>query len=328
MTDNSQEFTQRTVRAVIVCLLVVFAYTNLVLAPKKKAQSPVAPPPQQAVQIPQQADKATTAVTAPQAGPVQVVGAPQAQAQHPTAADIQAAGITYVQSGLIKVGFSHLGARVQSYALLNYKARQGDEAPLDIVGDLSNSTLPLGVYVGNENDENVRYQLVSVNGAPATASPANLQIAPGGAVTVEFKGTLPSGHSITKSITLSDNSYLFAVDVNLGSTASGQSIWVEWLHRYHQDSSRSSGLSHVTVLDGANKIHHLSADQLKSQTRETARWIALGDLYFMASLIPPAGENNAALALSGETYIGRVAAPENGGKFTIYAGPKIYRTTV
>ena len=322
MTDSSQEFNKRTVRAVIVCLLVVFVYTNLFLAPKKKAQAPVTPPPQQALQIPQQGDKVTTPVAEQQPSPVQVVGAPQPQ--HPTAADVQSAGITYVQSGLIKVGFSHLGARVQSYSLLNYKARQGDETPLDIVGDLNNAALPLGVYVGNENDESVRYQLATVNGAPATASPANLQIAPGGTVTLEFKGSLPSGRSISKSVTLNDDSYLFTVDVTLGSVVAGQSVWLEWLHRYPEEQSRNTGLSHVTVFDAADKIDHLAADQLKTQVRETAKWIALSDLYFMTTLIPPMSEGSAALALTGDTYIGRVSGTETGGKFTVFAGPKVY----
>lgn len=322
MADNSQEHTQRTVRAVIVCLLVVFVYTNLFLAPKKQPAAPAPSAPQQAPQAPQVSEKVATQVVAQPAGPVQVVGAQQPT--HPTAEAIRAAGITYVQSGLIKVGFSHLGARVQSYLLSDYKATQGDETPLDIVGDLHDAALPLGVYVGNENDENVVYQLASVNGTPPTASSAILQIAPGGKVTLEFKGVLPSGNPITKSITLTDFSYLFTVDVALGSKVTGQNIWLEWLHRYPEEQSRSGGLTHVAVLDGANKVQHLAADQLKSQVRETARWISLGDLYFMASLIPALGENNAALALSGDLYIGRVAGSDAGGNFTVFAGPKVY----
>jgi YidC/Oxa1 family membrane protein insertase len=326
VTDNSQESNQRTIRAVIVCLLVVFVYTNLFLAPKKKAQAPVAPVPQQAQQNAQaarSAEVAPTVIAAKPSGPVQVVGAQQPA--HPSAADVQAAGITYVQSGLLKVGFSHLGARVQSYSLSNYKKQQGDEAPLDLVGDLHDAALPLGIYRGNENDERVTYTLASVNGAPASSSPANLQIAPGGKVSLEFKGALPSGVPITKTVTLSDNSYLFTVDVAIGSSSAGQNVWLEWLHTYPEEQSRNANLSHTTYLDGANKIHHLSADELKSQVRATTKWVALGDLYFMASLIPALAENNAALARTGDLYIGRVAGTDNGGSFTIFAGPKVYK---
>ena len=324
MTDNSQEFNQRAVRAVIVCLLVVFTYTNFFLAPKKKQSTTPAPQSQQiAPQVSQQPVGAPAQPVAQPSGPVQVVG--QQQPKHPSAADIQAAGVTYIQSGISRVGISHLGARVQSYALNNYKSKQGDETPLDMIGDLHDSALPLGVYVGAENDENVRYVLSSVNGAPATASPANLQIAQGGNVTLDFTGTLPSGVPITKTITVTEGSYLFTVNVTLGRpVAQGQAVWLEWSHRFPQDSSRSSALTHVTYLDGANKIHHLTADDLKIQQRETSQWIALGDLYFMASLIPPLADNNAALARDGELYIGRVAGSETGGKFTVYAGPKIY----
>ncbi len=321
MTDNSQEFNQRTVRAVIVCLLVVFVYTNLFMAPKKRPQTPVTPASQQAQQAPVVGEKSAAPVVAKPASPVQVVGAPQPV--HPSAAEVQASGVTYVQSGLIKVGFSHLGARVQSYLLNDYKATQGDETPLDLVGDLHDAALPLGVYVGNENDERVVYTLASVNGARPTASPANLQIASGGNVILEFKGVLPSGTAITKTVTLSDNSYLFTVGVTLASSIPGQSVWLEWLHRYSDADSRTA-VSHATYLDGANKIHHLSADQLKTQVREVARWISLGDLYFMASLMPSQGEFTSALALTGDLYIARVAGSENGGSFSVFAGPKIY----
>lgn len=326
MADNSQEFNQRTVRAVVVCLLVVFVYTNFFLAPKKQRQAPVQPAPQQSQQIaqaPRASESTPITITTQPSGPVQVVGAPQPA--HPSASDIQAAGITYVQSGLIRVGFSHLGARVRSYSLNNYKAKQGDETPLDIVGDIHDAALPLGVYRGSENDEMVRYALTAVNGSAPSSSPANLQIAPEGKVSLEFKGTLPSGASITKTVTMSDNSYLFSVDVAVASPVAGQAVWLEWLHRYPEEKSRNSGLSHATYLDGANKIHHLSADELKTQVRATTQWIALGDLYFMSSLIPSLAENNAALARTGDLYIGRVSGTENGGSYTIFAGPKIYK---
>ena len=327
MTDNSQEFTQRTVRAVIVCLLVVFVYTNFFLAPKKQVSTPGTTVQQNAPQGSERSVgapvQASTQPLAQPSGPIQVVGAQQPK--HPTAADVQAAGVSFVQSGVSRIGISHLGARIQSYALNNYKAKEGDETPLDLIGDLHDSALPLGVYVGSENDENVRYVLTSVNGAPAASSLANVQVAPGGTATLELKGRLSSGTPITKTITFTEGSYLFTVNVALEKpVAQGQAVWLEWAHRFPAESSRNSALSHVTYLDGANKIHHLSADDLETQQRKTSQWVALGDLYFMASLIPTLAENNAALARDGERYIGRVSGSEVGGKFTVYVGPKIY----
>lgn len=327
MTDNSQDFTQRTVRAVIVCLLVVFVYTNFFLAPKKQPVTPSAPNGQVASQNAQPAVgspvQAPSQPLAQPSGPVQVVGVQQPK--HPSAAEVQAAGISYVQSGVSRVGISHLGARIQSYSLNDYKSKLGDEAPLDLVGDLHDSALPLGVYVGSENDETIRYTLAAVNGAPATLSPANLQVAQGGTVTLDFTGTLPSGVPITKSLTFTEGSYLFTVHVTLGKpVAQGQAVWLEWSHRFPQNTSSNTAISHVTYLDGANKIHHLSADDLKLQQRQTSQWIALGDLYFMSSLLPPLAENNSALARDGDLYVGRVAGSEVGGKFTVYAGPKVY----
>jgi YidC/Oxa1 family membrane protein insertase len=258
--------------------------------------------------------------------PVQVVGAPTLK--HPSAAEVQAGGVSYVQSGLLRVGISHLGARIQSYALSHYKVTQGDEAPLDLAGDLPGAALPLGVYVGNESDENVRYTLATVNGAPATNSPVNLQIAQDGKVVLEFKGTLPSGLPITKSISLSDGSYLFSVDVALTSPAPvGQPVWLEWSHRFPEVKSRNP-VQNVTYLDEANKIHHVASKDLSAPLRPfgPTRWIALGDLYFMASLLPTTGGLNTILARDNDLYTGRAAGTEAGGKFTLYAGPKDYNT--
>ena len=327
MTDNSQEFNQRTVRAVIVCLLVVFAYTNLFLAPKKQPQAPAVPAPAQAPQVAQNVPSSPAQIPTTQpSAPVQVVGAPTLK--HPSAAEVQAAGVSFVQSGLLRVGITHLGARIQSYALSNYKVKEGDEAPLDLTGDLHDAALPLGVYVGNESDESVRYTLASVNGAPVASSPANLQIAQNGKVVLEFKGTLPSGTPITKSISLSDGSYLFGVDVALGNPAPvGQPVWLEWSHRYPEEKTQTP-INHATYLDEANKIHHVASADLSAPLRPfgPTRWVALGDLYFMASLLPTTGGLNTILARDGDLYTGRIAGSESGGKFTVYAGPKDYNT--
>ena len=77
MTDNSQEFNQRTVRAVIVCLLVVFVYTNLFLSPNKHPPAPVPQASQQVQQVaqaPQIGDRAPTTITVQPSGSVQASG--------------------------------------------------------------------------------------------------------------------------------------------------------------------------------------------------------------------------------------------------------------
>lgn len=330
MNDNSQEFNQRTMRAVIVCLLVVFAYTNIFLAPKKSPQAPQ--PSQQAPQVANVEKVVAPAPAAPRpSGPVAIVGAPQKTSDaHPTPAEVTSSGVTFVESDLTKIAISHLGARLQSYALSNYKVLQGEEALLDLVGDIHDAPLPLGVYVGSESDERVVYKLVSVNGVGATTPTANLRIVTGGRVELEFKGALPSGLPITKKIILSDGSYLFSVEVALGGAAqAGESVWLEWPHRFAQPtSSRSTGLSHVTYIDGFNKVHHLPEGELSGGLRDfgTSRWVALGDLYFMSTLIPSVSGRNTMIGRDGELYTGRVAGTQSGGSFTVYAGPKDYKT--
>ena len=324
MTDNSKEFNKNALRAVILCVIVVFVYNNLFLAPKRVKTEP------QAVQA--LATPVSERAVAPQpTGPATVVGVPQqAPATHPTRQQLQEAGVTFIESDSARLAISNLGARAFGVSLNGYKVNLGADTPLDLVSDLDGAAFPLGVYAGSESDELVSYKLSSVNGAAATSPIANLRVAADSKVVVEFKGTLPSGNGITKTLTVTSGSYLVPVSVKLDrALPTGQMVWLEWARHFSKEnSSRSAGTSHVTYLDGFNKIRYVSAEELTPDLRDfgTTRWVALGDLYFEASLIPTVSGRNTMLGRVGEDYICRVAGSQDGGAFAIYAGPKDYRT--
>jgi YidC/Oxa1 family membrane protein insertase len=328
VTENTPEFNKNALRAIILCILVVYAYNNIFLAPKRPAS-----PPQNAQAPNAQTAQVSPAVVAPvqPSGPATVVGVPQQiPSSHPTLQQLQSAGVTFIESDRIRFAISHLGARAVGAGLTRYMVKQGEERPLDLVSDLEGTAYPLGIYVGNESDEQVRYTLTSVNGAPAASGPSNLRVAPDSKVSVEFKGTLPSGIGISKTLTISSGSYVIPVVVKLDrALPSGQVVWLEWARHFAKESSsRDAGVSHVTYLDGFDKIHHVGPKELSGELRDfgTSRWIALGDLYFEATLVPTVAGRNTMLGLDKEIYTARVAGAADGGNFSIYTGPKDYKT--
>jgi len=332
-TSNDSEYNQRAMRAIILCVLVAIIYTQFFLAPKRDAQKQYLQ--QQNAQ--QQAQPVAGAQMQPgTALPAQVVSQGLAVSQaattapRPTAAEISAAPHSTVNVGKATVSIVHLGGRIEQFLLRDYKRDlHGDEA-LNLVDSSAYGALPLGLYVGQENDERVTYTLASVNGAPATAATAKLEIPEGARGVLEFKGVLPSGTQISKRLTFQGGSYLFSVDVGLDRpVASGQPVWLEWTHYYSSALEKELRIKHsITYLDSANKIHLVPIDGILQglQDRGANRWIALGDTYFAMALVPTVATINTVIGRDGDVFSSRVAGSPTGGQFYSYAGPKDYKT--
>lgn len=326
MAYDNDEQNKRTLRAIILCIVVAMVYTQLFLAPKAKREH-----------VPQGATTAAPAVTsgvssvkvAPSAVP-QVTGAQPQPLTHPNKADFEAQPTSFVESNVARIAISHLGARVVSYKLKEYKVSLEQPVDLDMVDNPDGTVMPLGVYVGNESDEGVLYSLVSINGAVPGSQSANVKIAESSEVILEFRGVLPSGNGITKRVKLSADSYLFSVEVKLDQAAPGGSpVWLEWAHFYpdNQENPRMK-LTHLTYLDGFDKIRHVQLSDVQPGLRDygTSRWTSLGDIYFMATLIPTISGRNTMLGRDGSMYVSRIAGTSDAGRFELYVGPKDYRT--
>jgi YidC/Oxa1 family membrane protein insertase len=328
VTDNSTEQNQRSLQAIILCVLVAILYTQFILAPKKRAE-------QQQLQQQQTATQAVPAAVPPSAVPgVQQQPAvpqplPVVGQSHPAKADLENAPKSSIDLGLTKLTFSHLGARLLHYKLTSYKFHQGSDELLDLIDTPEGSPFPLGVYLGQESDERVQYSLVAVNGAPPLAPTVSLSAQPNTPVVLDFKGTLPSGVGITKRITLTGGKYLFSVDVVLDRPSStGQAVWLEWSHFFPANVEESLRIKHtLTYLDDLKKIHHEQLDQIAQGVREygVSKWVSLGDTYFTSTIIPTVTTPNTLLGREGDLFFGRVAGGATGGKFFAYVGPKDYR---
>ena len=322
MSDNSSEFNQRSMKAIILCVMVTIVYTQLFLAPQQAgnttgrgAASTVASGrvDRSASELSKQAAVSVAAVPS-------VAGATSKPAI--TRAQVDSAEKTQVDVGVSKVAISHLGARLIHYNLKNYRQEATSAEPLDLVGaDEQVAVLPLGVYVGGQSDADVVYTLAS--------NEKNIALALNERRTLEFRGVWSDGTGITKRITFTGGSYLFSVDVALDKPAvNGQTVWVEWSHLYPSEIEDELRIKHViTLLDGENKIDHLQVPSIGQgiKTYGAGKWVALGDTYFASILIPDSIGANTAVGRTDDLFYGRVAGGAQGGSFHAYVGPKDYK---
>lgn len=333
MTQQSEEFNQRTMRAIILCVFVAVVYTQMFLAPKRPQVPPAAQPSatsgQTSPTTSQPASPVQPAAKVQPAVPAQVVGAPSAvTAAHIARTQLELSPTSFIKTDTLQVAISHLGGRAVSYKLSNYREKQGEEALLDIVNSPDGAVFPLGVYVGGVSDESVSYSLSSINGIKATEATANIVVAPAGSATLELTGKLPEGTKITKRLIFTHGSYIVGVEVVLDKpSVETQPVWLEWSRLYPQAQDTRATPSHVTYLDGFDKIKHVPISELPEGVRDfgTSRWVGIGDIYFIAALVPTTTGRNTLIGHEGDVYVSRVAGGASGGTFSIYAGPKDYK---
>lgn len=334
-TSNDSEYNQRAMRAIILCVLVAIVYTQFFLAPKRQAQQ------QQMQQQAAQVAQAPGVTLQPSGGqqvqqggvvPAQGFGgtAGAVQATRPTVTELAAAPHSTVNVGGATVSIVHLGGRVEEYRLRDYKRDLNGDESLNLVDSSATGALPLGLYVGTENDERVTYSLASVNGVPTTSPTVALDVPPNTRAVLEFRGVLASGTQVTKKLSFEGGSYLFGVDVALDRpTASGQPVWLEWTHYYSSAVEKELRVKHsITLLDSANKIHLVPIEGILQGMEEKGvnRWIALGDTYFAMTLVPTVTTRNTIIGREGDVFFSRVAGSPAGGQFYSYVGPKDYKT--
>lgn len=331
MIDNSSDSNQRSMRAIILCVMVAILYTQFFLAPQQKAleqqQQQQVVPNSDIQQVNGAVSPGTNSqVTAQQTAPT--MGAAIPVQSHPTSAELAALPTSTIDTGVTRISIAHLGARIAQYKVTDYKRDLAGDEFLDLVSSGSNAALPFGLYVGNESDERVRYTLATVNGTAPASGSTDLKLAPGTQAVLEFKGTLPSGVNVTKRITLNAGSYLFSADVAL-DRAAATPVWLEWNHFFSSKEEKELRIKHsMTFLDGADKVRLVPIDDIKPGVQDYGinKWVALGDTYFTSVVIPTVNTRNTAVGREGEVLFNRVAGTPTGGQFFAYVGPKDYKT--
>lgn len=333
MSDNSsEEFNQRSMRAIILCVMVAIIYTQFFLAPQKKAVQQQQQ--QQAAQIPQQQPQAVASQQQPL--PTAATGATshsassQAIQQHPSVAEIAAATSSLIDTGVARVSVTHLGGRLSAYKVTGYKRDLSGDESLDLVGSGEGAPLPLGLYVGAESDERVRYSLAAINGTPVLEKLGEIQLDPGARTELEFKGTLQSGVQVTKKLSFTGGSYLVGVTVMLDRPISNSApVWLEWNHFFSSEAEKALRIKHsISFLDVSGKVRHVPIEKVGYGIQDYGAntWATLGDTYFANVLIPTGSAPSTVVGREGDTFFIRVAGAPTGGTFYSYVGPKDYKT--
>jgi YidC/Oxa1 family membrane protein insertase len=331
VSDESTEYNQRSMRAIILCVLVAILYTQFFLAPQQKAKQ------QQAAQLAQQQLATTPQAAVPaQAGAPGAALAPAAASgsaaapSHPSLEELKQAPVSTVETGTATISVTHLGARISQYKVTNYRRELESSEFLDLIDSSPNGARPLGLYVGSESDDRVQYVLASVNGAAPQSQGVQLRVEPGTKTALEFKGALPSGIQVTKRITFTGGSYLLGVDVALDRpNPNNYPVLLEWTHYYSSEIEKELRIKHaMTLLDSADKVRHVQIDQIGegAQLAGPNKWVALGDTYFASIIVPTLTSSTAIIGREGDVFFGRVSGSPTGGQFYSYVGPKDYRT--
>jgi YidC/Oxa1 family membrane protein insertase len=310
-------------QAIILCIIVALVWTRFT-APKQK-------PADQASTTQQvQGEKGVSPIRVEPGAPSQVAPAAAPTTAHPKRAEFEAAKTSFVQTSVAQIGISHLGGRVVTLKLSDYKVAHGSDQGLDLIDNPDGAVFPLGAYAGLESDENVSYTLVSVNGAPATQPSGTFSVPSDSTAVLEFKGTLQSGNEITKKLSFTSGSYVLGVEVSLSrKLPEGQYVWLEWAHFYPKESANPRmGNTQITYLDLNDKIHHIALTDVMEGVRGfgPTKWSSLGDIYFMTTIIPLVKGANTLIGRDGEVYLTREPGGQEVGRFEVYAGPKDYKT--
>ncbi len=315
---------KRTALAILISIIIIFIYTEVVMAPYTRQHAvspqatPAAAPISQAVapSSPTQPAQTLTANTIP---------TPQRNT-HPSPQEIVDGGFTTIKTKHLEIVISNLGARLKNYRLLNYKRNPGEEDAFDMVNTTEGQPLPLAVYTSGTNDDFVSYQLTGFS-ENVQKTETILTVADGSEASFNFTGKLSNGNTIQKIYKFNSLSYLFNLDVKLSEqSADGSRLWIEWPEFEPPSSNYNYTFKGFALLGTNNKVTQIPVEKAENGLLDYGenQWISFSDKYFMATIIPFEKGPNSKLGRTGEMLFARVGGKADGGNFSLYIGPKDY----
>lgn len=323
---------RKTAVAVLVCMFLLMFWMEVVMAPYNRRfasptpkSDPVTQTSQQSVSQPNVAQPNVAPVNNAATLPTTNAPAVVPVAGHPNAAQIKAGGSIAVDTSKFHISIANLGGRFSSAQLKQFKYRMGSDALLDLVVGTENSALPLGVQLGNINDEYVAYRLTESN-LKAGADGFSYKTEAGQDLSLKLVGTLQSGIEITKSLVFHDDSYLIDINVSLSNSApDGSKIWLEWTH-FDSDTATNQHLNHnwYTILGADNSVKQLQLNQLTTPIMELGKnsWVSFADKYFMSTLIEAKTGADGRIGKEGNVYFTRLSGGDRLGEYHLFLGPK------
>ena len=326
---------KRTALAVIISILVILAYQKYLSDQKRyelaqfKAQNPVALQVNEAgVAVTEQAASTTFQPTAQGQGAPAVAQIKATAAQLPSEEELHAAPQTFVESAVSQVAINHLGARISSFQLRNYRVRVGSDELLDLVSHQSGEPLPLAVYFSTFNDHRVLYTLERSAGLTSIENSANRFAIQAAESELVFVGAFPNGAQIRKIFSFDANSYLFKVKVQLTpSPEVGLPVWLEWGSFVPEAvANERYNMHQFKLLGGQNKVTTILPTDVKKGLSDYGnnQWVSFSDTYFMSAIVPVGAGASTKVGKEKETYLARIASENDKGEFAVFLGPKLH----
>lgn len=317
-------YDKRTAIAVFVSLFVIFAYTELVIGPQKpprvaESARPTVPPSEGEIQ------NAQSSVTAPP--PVVsdgTVASPSAPLKTVTQDEIKNAQQNWVETGELRIAVSHLGTKITAFQLLHHKTSLEDTRPFDKIFSETPS-FPLQLSVAGGSDAGVQYSLSGyTDGVKKIGDRFILES--GDSLNLHFTGVLPSGETVSKTLTFNGSGYMFDVRAELSSPAKdGSALALEWDQFVSPkfESSRYNQLQYLVLESASDSVETFTPEEVDTRWKSfDGKWVSFGDTYFISALIPtnPVSE----VRISREDHLHRlqVVGTSQAVSMKGYVGPK------
>jgi YidC/Oxa1 family membrane protein insertase len=299
---------RRVVLAVVLSLVVVVAYNELVIGPRRTPPVPSGPdamPPEP-----------TTTGTAP-AAPEPPAGAPTASAN--LSFEFGDAPPVVIDTDVWRATLTPQGGRLTSLQLKQFrKSVHGDSPLLELVEPAN--LLPLTLMLGpGESDAPVRY----------ASAPSSLTLADGDAGEIVFTGETPSGLTLEKRVRFLGSAYVFDVDVRVRGSTVPPTIGMVLPQLEREGLGSSGSTTETAVILSQGKLTETplteKIEDLRPEQRSDARWIGFS-VPFFAGAIASTGSTGglARVERMGSRPIVRLEEPvvDGGVSFKVFMGPK------
>lgn len=315
---------KRSLLAIALSIFILVAYqefiTYLYPPPPQRTQQPSAQTSQAESTNPAPSTPPTTSGSELQKASDSPVSAPPSVSQ--TAAAPSAQELT-IESDVYSAVLTTLGGRLKSVRLKNYPGDAGrNSPPREMITEGTNGELPLVFKLEGKDtsvsDENVRYE----------ATTSAIHVHGDDQATLELRGRLPSGASITKTFIFSGQIYGMTLTVKVeGASETAHFASLLWTHGPEPHHNSYQHYGPVALVD--RKFVYEASTSLKQEEQDLGpghiRWGGYTDTYFLVAMIPPEGEtNHLFLSAHQNTTFTKLTVPwqREPVTYTVYMGPK------
>jgi YidC/Oxa1 family membrane protein insertase len=230
-----------------------------------------------------------------------------------------------IETDVYTATLTTLGGTLKSLRLKHYPGDEGrDSPPREMIAPGRNGELPLEVRLEGKgvalSDASVAYQ---------TSTGSTVTVHGEDQATIEFRGAVSAGTTLTKRLTFTGKSYGITLETRVENAPSAVSllsvVWNQMLDPKHA----ASYVAHGPVALIGRKFHYEIATDLVTSEKQygpdNIRWAGYADTYFLSAIIPPEGATHAVLMTAKDgTVATKLAIPWSPQPVTctVYIGPK------